>query len=313
MSFEDIFDDFDFDASKDIDWAALETSENDAMAIDFPQRAAGQKRRVSLQGDPDAAAAAAAATAAAGGSGSSSGSVGSGSSSNSSSSSSHHGATKQMKYESFDRIAATTRATFLVDAPGRAPSISSSASSSSSSKGGWARATAAAHGEACRTASVPNAAVNSSSTIVLSNMSGKSVGSVQSDGPGGGADSQGTLNDAGVVADVHKTAAMKFLGTLNQGDMDRLALVLHDNFEDECSFEVPDLPQPVTGKVALMTYLSLMFETFPDGLYRMRQIKADPGASEVTVSYQFSGRSVFNQSLVRFPLSPCVPSLQPFL
>ena len=51
------------------------------------------------------------------------------------------------------------------------------------------------------------------------------------------------------------------------------------------------------GKVAVMTLLSLMFETYPDGLYRMKQLTAVPGNDQVTIAYQFSGRNVFNQTI----------------
>ena len=89
------------------------------------------------------------------------------------------------------------------------------------------------------------------------------------------------------------------LTTMNEGDMDRLALLIQNHVDDECRMETSDVTEAVVGKPAVLTLFSLLCEIFPDGLYRSKKITETlQGESFViTVPYTFNGRNVFNQSV----------------
>ena len=100
--------------------------------------------------------------------------------------------------------------------------------------------------------------------------------------------------------DDRKSIVTALLATMNEGDMDRLALLIQNHVDDECRMETSDVTEAVVmGKPAVLTLFSLLCEIFPDGLYRSKKITESlQGESFViTVPYTFNGRNVFNQSV----------------
>ena len=177
----DLWDGFDFDTTKDIDWGAMDMTEEECLAINFPTGVVGKcgsfesvtstemdtlflhnneqqktgKRRLSVKEDEQL--------------------------------------DKTSKHECFNRILATTRA----------------ASSH------WDGDQKVATGFCCPYAS----------TLTLHSP------------------------DLIAITELRKTISMKLLGALNQGDMDRLALLIHDYCDDYCELvsqgDVRIAPTPI--------------------------------------------------------------------
>lgn len=82
----------------------------------------------------------------------------------------------------------------------------------------------------------------------------------------------------------------------NLGDMGGLAGIIQENFSDDCRLSSPDLTDEICGKADLMSFFSLMFENYPDGIYRPLPGKASIISGNIaSTTYNFIGTRVFDQ------------------
>jgi hypothetical protein len=94
-----------------------------------------------------------------------------------------------------------------------------------------------------------------------------------------------------------KNITVKFINSFNFGDMGRLALLVREICEENCLLLTPDVDQRISivGRADVMMLFSLMFETFPDGVYRTLSTTVD--GDRVTTLFSFTGTRVFDQSI----------------
>jgi hypothetical protein len=92
-----------------------------------------------------------------------------------------------------------------------------------------------------------------------------------------------------------KKIVERILKALTNNDMNGLAKLIADDFDDACVISTPDLMEPVMRKSRIMMYFGLLFETFPDGLWKFQG--RSYSRNSVMVGYSFSGTSVFDQSI----------------
>lgn len=92
-----------------------------------------------------------------------------------------------------------------------------------------------------------------------------------------------------------KQISTKFLRYMNVGDMNALAKLVNENCCETCLLVNSDLTQPVHGKSEVMVLFSLLFETYPDGVWKTTSITVNQNI--VVYLYLFTGTSVFNTSL----------------
>lgn len=107
-----------------------------------------------------------------------------------------------------------------------------------------------------------------------------------------------TFKDAETPADIEgnrRAVAMKFFKALNLCDMNSLAKVIRDDFWELCYISTPDLAEPAVRKCRVMMYFSLLFETYPDGVWKITS--QTMSNDTLTASYIFTGTRVFDQSL----------------
>lgn len=92
-----------------------------------------------------------------------------------------------------------------------------------------------------------------------------------------------------------KKITEKILKALTNNDMNGLAKLIADHFNDNCYIATPDLAESVTRKSRIMMYFGLLFETFPDGLWKIQS--KTYSRNGVVIAYSFTGTSVFDQSI----------------
>lgn len=105
-----------------------------------------------------------------------------------------------------------------------------------------------------------------------------------------------SVNDA-QRSESRKHTTVKFVNSFNFGDMGRLALLVRDLCEENCLLLTPDVDPrtSIVGRADVMMLFSLMFETFPDGVYRTLSTVVD--GDRVTTIFSFTGTRVFDQSI----------------
>lgn len=94
-----------------------------------------------------------------------------------------------------------------------------------------------------------------------------------------------------------KFTAVKFINAFNFGDLGRLALLVRELCDESCTMITPDVyyEDCIVGRADVMMLFSLILETYPDGVYRL--LSSTTNTNSVTVTYSFTGRRVFEQSM----------------
>ena len=94
-----------------------------------------------------------------------------------------------------------------------------------------------------------------------------------------------------------KEIAEKFISAFNFGDMGRLAILVRELCDETCLLITPDVDYRdcIVGKADVMMLFSLLFETFPDGVYRTLSSSVED--DRATITYSFTGTRVFEQSI----------------
>lgn len=94
-----------------------------------------------------------------------------------------------------------------------------------------------------------------------------------------------------------KEIAEKFISAFNFGDMGRLAVLVRELCDETCLLITPDVDYRdcIVGKADVMMLFSLLFETFPDGVYRTLSSSVED--DRATIIYSFTGTRVFEQSI----------------
>lgn len=94
-----------------------------------------------------------------------------------------------------------------------------------------------------------------------------------------------------------KEIAEKFIAAFNFGDMGRLAVLVRELCDETCLLITPDVDHRdcIVGKADVMMLFSLLFETFPDGVYRTLSSAVE--GDRATIIYSFTGTRVFEQSI----------------
>jgi hypothetical protein len=94
-----------------------------------------------------------------------------------------------------------------------------------------------------------------------------------------------------------KNITLKFMNSFNSGDMGRLTLLVRELCEENCLLLTPDVDQRISiiGRGDVMMLFCLLFETFPDGVYRTLSTAVD--GDRVTTVFSFTGTRVFDQSI----------------
>lgn len=87
----------------------------------------------------------------------------------------------------------------------------------------------------------------------------------------------------------------KIFRYMNVGDMNALSKLVSESFCDSMSVQFCQLSESVSGKAEAMMLFSLLYESYPDGMWKL--ISAEVNNKVVTVYYTFTGTSVFDTPL----------------
>ena len=87
----------------------------------------------------------------------------------------------------------------------------------------------------------------------------------------------------------------KIFRYMNVGDMNALSKLVSESFCESMSVQFCQMSESVTGKAEAMMLFSLLYESYPDGMWKL--ISAEVNNKVVTVYYTFTGTSVFDTPL----------------
>ena len=91
------------------------------------------------------------------------------------------------------------------------------------------------------------------------------------------------------------TTSKKIFRYMNVGDMNALSKLVSESFCESMSVQFCQMSESVTGKAEAMMLFSLLYESYPDGMWKL--ISAEVNNKVVTVYYTFTGTSVFDTPL----------------
>eukprot|EP01032_Pedospumella_encystans_P008381 gene8381-9956_t len=87
----------------------------------------------------------------------------------------------------------------------------------------------------------------------------------------------------------------KIFRYMNVGDMNALSKLVSESFCESMSVQFCQMSESVCGKAEAMMLFSLLYESYPDGMWKL--ISAEVNNKVVTVFYTFTGTSVFDTPL----------------
>lgn len=95
-----------------------------------------------------------------------------------------------------------------------------------------------------------------------------------------------------------KAVCKKFFKFMNVGDMNGLARLISEQVSEACQLVSPDLREPIVGRAEIMTLFSLLFETYPDGVWALTNSSVDQCRKNTIVClYRFTGTGVIDHPL----------------
>lgn len=90
----------------------------------------------------------------------------------------------------------------------------------------------------------------------------------------------------------------QFIKALKRNDMNGLATFISESFTETSYLSTPDLSEPACRKSRIMMYFALLFESFPDAIWKMQSsINVSKATNTATVAFTFTGTYVFDQSM----------------
>lgn len=90
-------------------------------------------------------------------------------------------------------------------------------------------------------------------------------------------------------------ASKKIFRYMNVGDMNALSKLVSESFCDSISVRFCHLNVSVCGKAEAMVLFSLLYESYPDGMWKLGSVAVNNKV--VTAIYTFTGTSVFDTPL----------------
>lgn len=87
----------------------------------------------------------------------------------------------------------------------------------------------------------------------------------------------------------------EFIKAIKLSDMTGLAKIISEDFADNCFLSTPDLNQTFSRKSRVMMYFGLVFETYPDGIWRIQT--QNLVGNTMSIVYTFTGTRVFDQPI----------------
>lgn len=87
----------------------------------------------------------------------------------------------------------------------------------------------------------------------------------------------------------------KIFRYMNVGDMNALSKLVSESLCESMSVQFCQMSESVCGKAEAMMLFSLLYESYPDGMWKL--ISAEVNNKVVTVYYTFTGTSVFDTPL----------------